>query len=143
MRATEYPFTKQFEVVFRDIDAMQHVNNAVYVTYLETVRIAYMNHVLHFEGLQQVPVILGDLYVRYLSPATYGEVLTCGIGVSRFGTKSFEFVYQIDGPDNRPIVSARTTQVAYDYTINRSIVVPDWLRAAFEGYQSVWQPERS
>ena len=39
------PFTHPIEVRFRDLDALGHVNNAVYLTYLESARIAYWMHV--------------------------------------------------------------------------------------------------
>ncbi|HWX25489.1 MAG TPA: acyl-CoA thioesterase, partial [Vicinamibacteria bacterium] len=34
-------FSCEVEVRFRDLDALGHVNNAVYLTYLESARIAY------------------------------------------------------------------------------------------------------
>jgi acyl-CoA thioester hydrolase len=36
------PFVHTERVRFRDVDAMGHVNNAVYSTYLEQARIAYL-----------------------------------------------------------------------------------------------------
>ena len=47
MREMEgYRFIHARDVEFRDIDAAGHVNNAVYLTYLETARIAYLIDVL-------------------------------------------------------------------------------------------------
>ena len=42
MTNTNYPYEISLEVAFRDIDAMGHVNNAVFFAYFETVRIKYM-----------------------------------------------------------------------------------------------------
>ena len=39
-------FETTIGVRYRDIDAMGHVNNAVYATYLEQARVRYVDHVL-------------------------------------------------------------------------------------------------
>ena len=49
VRLPEFPVTLPVEVWFRDLDAMGHVNNAVYLTYFEQARIHYWNSLL--EGL--------------------------------------------------------------------------------------------
>ena len=41
-----YRFVLPREVEFRDLDVADHVNNAVYLTYLETARIRYLIEVL-------------------------------------------------------------------------------------------------
>lgn len=42
MGQTGFPFEVTIEVAFRDIDALGHVNNAVFFSYMETVRIKYV-----------------------------------------------------------------------------------------------------
>ena len=37
------------EVAFRDLDVFGHVNNAVYLTYIENARLAYARDVLKLE----------------------------------------------------------------------------------------------
>ena len=36
-----YPFSMPITVAFRDLDMLGHVNNAVYLSYFESARIAY------------------------------------------------------------------------------------------------------
>jgi YbgC/YbaW family acyl-CoA thioester hydrolase len=52
-------FTHQLEVRFRDCDAMGHVNNAVYLTYLEQARFAHWRAnglaATHSTALQPTP----------------------------------------------------------------------------------------
>ncbi len=38
----EYPVVLEITVRFRDLDAMGHVNNAVYLTYFEEARVEYL-----------------------------------------------------------------------------------------------------
>ena len=135
-----FPYTFSIEVVFRDIDMMGHVNNAVYVTYLETARIKFLVDVLGLNGLGGIPVIMAQAIVNYHAPAFYAEQLTIGTGVSRFGTKSFDMLYAITGADGRLVVSAKTVQVAYDYDSSTTIAVPSTLRERVQAFQGEWQP---
>lgn len=135
-----YPYTLTLEVAFRDIDVMGHVNNAVYVTYLETVRIKFLVEALGLNGLGGIPVIMAQAIVDYKAPAFYAEQLTVGTGVSRFGTKSFDMLYEIRGADGRLVVSAKTVQVAYDYERAQTIAVPDDLKERVRAFQGDWQP---
>ncbi|MBK6404207.1 MAG: thioesterase family protein [Holophagales bacterium] len=41
VRLPEFPCVVGVEVRFRDLDAMGHVNNAVYLTYFEQARLAF------------------------------------------------------------------------------------------------------
>lgn len=135
MRAIDFPFHKTIEVTFQDLDAMGHVNNTVYLGYLETVRIEYLWTLFDLRQPADVPVILGEVTLRYLSPALFKERLTIGAGASRFGRKSFDLIHQIDAQDGRVIARASTTLIAYDYTTQQSIEIPAWLRDGMLAYQ--------
>jgi len=138
--SSSFPYTITVEVAFRDIDAMGHVNNAVYLSYLETARIKFLVELLELNGLGNMPVIMAEAQVSYKAPAFFGEQLTIGTGVSRFGGKSFDMLYQITGADGRVVVLAKTVQVAYDYASGKTIAIPDALKARVVAFQGGWQP---
>ena len=116
MTYTNYPYETNLEVAFRDIDAMGHVNNAVFFAYFETVRIKYLGDLMEKSGLLgaellDLPLILVEANCIYKSPALLTEMLHVGTGISRFGTKSFDMLYRIQGQDGRLIAYGRTVQV--------------------------------
>ena len=135
-----FPYTITIEVAFRDLDAMGHVNNAVYLSYLETARIKFLVDLLELNGPGNMPLIMAEAQVSYKAPALFGEQLTIGTGVSRFGVKSFDMLYRITGGDGRLVVLAKTVQVAYDYATGTTIPVPDALKARVQAFQGAWQP---
>jgi len=144
MTYTNYPYEIALEVAFRDIDAMGHVNNAVFFAYFETVRIKYLGEVMR-EGilgseLLDLPLILVNASCTYKSPALLTENLHVGTGISRFGTKSFDMLYQVQGEDGRLVAYGKTVQVMYDYITREAFPIPDELRRFIAGYQSDWQP---
>jgi acyl-CoA thioester hydrolase len=134
-----YPFTVTIEVSFRDLDALGHVNNAVYLTYMETARIKYLVELLGLKSLHELPVIMAEATCAYKSPAFFGEQLAVGVGVSRFGAKSFDMAYRIAAGEGRLVALARTVQVMYDYAAGRTIAVPEDLKARVRAFQGQWQ----
>ena len=61
--------TVTIDVRYRDIDAMGHVNNAVYATYLETARAALFAERLDI-ALTTAPTLLTSLQIDHPAPIT-------------------------------------------------------------------------
>lgn len=144
MTYTNYPYEIALEVAFRDIDAMGHVNNAVFFAYFETVRIKYLGEVMR-QGilgteLLDLPLILVNATCTYKSPALLTEVLRMGTGISRFGTKSFDMLYEVQGEDGRLVAYGKAVQVMYDYITREAFPIPDDLRRFIADYQGDWRP---
>jgi acyl-CoA thioester hydrolase len=124
------------EVRFRDIDAMGHVNNAVYATYFEIARSAYARSLGLGEAedadlFDLLPFIMLDLYCRFVSPVRMDDRLRVHIRTSRLGTKSYDFEYLITAEqDRRTVAVGRSTQVYYDYAARRTMPVPEEVRQA-------------
>lgn len=145
MTTTTYPYETTLEVAFRDIDAMGHVNNAVFFAYFETVRIKYLGEIMEKSGslgneLLDLPLILVEASCTYKSPALLTEILHVGTGISRFGTKSFDMLYRIQGQDGRLIAYGRTVQVMYDYITRSAFPIPDGVQQFVARFQAGWEP---
>ncbi len=144
MTKTTYPYEISLEVAFRDIDAMGFVNNAVFFAYFETVRIKYLGEVMRSgllgTELLDLPLILVDASCTYKSPALLTEVLHIGTGVSRFGTKSFDMLYRVQGEDGRLIAYGKTVQVMYDYITRSAFPIPDGVQQFVAQFQAGWTP---
>jgi acyl-CoA thioester hydrolase len=130
-----YRFVLRREVEFRDIDSAGHVNNAVYLTYLETARIRYLIAVLGPEFAYEISLILARIAVDFRAPAFFPETLELGARVTRVGTTSFDLEHEIRGDDGRLVLEASSVLVAYDYEANAPITVPDDWRARLDAYE--------
>ena len=130
-----YRFVLPREVEFRDIDAAGHVNNAVYLTYLETARIRYLIDVLGPQFAYEVSLILAHIEVDFRSPARFPETLDLGARVTRLGTKSFDMEHEVRGGDGRIVLEASSVLVAYDYEANAPMAVPEDWRARLDAYE--------
>jgi acyl-CoA thioester hydrolase len=131
----DFRFTYQIEVRFRDCDPMGHVNNAVYLTYLEQVRLAYWRELTR--GRTPRPgMILARMECDYRTPATVGQLLDVRMRVFRIGRTSFECEYEIvDTRDRHLVAQARSVQVVYDYAAGKPVPMPDEVRERIEDFE--------
>jgi acyl-CoA thioester hydrolase len=114
-----FPFVHRERVRFRDCDAMGHVNNAVFSTYLEEARIDVLG------GL--APFILARVEIDFRSQLRAGEEIEIGSRCSRIGSKSFDLEHQIRA-DGRVVADAKSVLVAYDYETEASVPLTDAMR---------------
>ena len=67
-----FRFSTTLEVTWRDLDALGHVNNAVYFSYLEYARMKYLQELgLAFQSLQDVGIILAEAACTYVDNGTF------------------------------------------------------------------------
>jgi acyl-CoA thioester hydrolase len=131
-----FRFVYPQEVTFRDLDVFGHVNNAVYLTYLENARVAYLREVLGLDSLDDLLVIVANVNIDFRTRASLGETLEIGARTSRIGTKSFDLDHEIRGPDGRLVAAAATTLVTFDYRGDSTMPVPDLWRERIEAYEA-------
>jgi acyl-CoA thioester hydrolase len=123
-----FPFVHRETVRYRDLDALGHVNNAVYLTYLEEARNAFLAHLGLVRGVADIAMILARTEIDFRSPLDLGDEVEIGVRPSRFGTKSFDLDYELR-TGGRLVAEARSVLVAFDYGRNEAMAVPDeWLR---------------
>ena len=127
----EYQFQTEFRVRFRDIDAMGHVNNAVYSTYLEQARADFFREVLG-ETLSEVGSVLASLSIDFRAPVEGDDVVTVALGVPELGTSSIPMRYEIRREDGVVAATAETVQVVYDREAGSSMPIPEAWREAIE-----------
>ena len=120
-----FDFVHQETVRFRDVDAMGHVNNAVFLTYIEEARIAYL---LRF-GAEVTQMILARAEIDFRAPLRDGDELEIGVRPVGVGTKSFELEYEVRSADALA-AEAKTVIVSFDYESGRSVDVPQTWREA-------------
>jgi acyl-CoA thioester hydrolase len=131
-----FRFVWSQEVTFRDLDTFGHVNNAVYLTYVENARVGYMRDVLGIEALEDLLVIVANVNIDFRTRASFGETLEIGARTSRIGTKSFDLDHEIRGGDGRLVAAAATTLVTFDYRGDTTMPVPDLWRERIEAYEA-------
>ncbi|MDS0477623.1 thioesterase family protein [Natrinema sp. 1APR25-10V2] len=116
-------FTVDVPVRFRDLDPMNHVNHAVYASYLEAGRTAYLRDVAGL-GDEEISFVIVDLQISYERPITKGDDPTVALSVTGLGDSSCTMDYEIR-VDGDVAATAETTIVHIDPETERPSPIPD------------------
>ncbi len=124
------------QVRWGDMDALGHVNNAVYLTYLEQARITYTRDLNIWEGnTSDLGMIMARVVLDYKLPLTSVDAITVYTRVSRLGTKSYDMEQMIIRQDETVVAVATITIVVFDYTTQQSVPIPAAWRARYIDYE--------
>jgi acyl-CoA thioester hydrolase len=129
-------FTHRLTVRFRDCDPLGHVNNAVYLTYLEETRFAHWRAEWGFGTTNPAPdipgVILARVEIDYRAQARYGDVLDIRMTVTALGRSSFTYGYDIVDDRGGLVATAKSVMVIFDYKTQTPVPIPDRVRAMLQ-----------
>ena len=132
-----FRFSYPVQIRFADLDALEHVNNAKYFTYMETARLQYFKSVMSWAGERsKLGVILARATCDFRLPLVFDDTITVYLRTSRIGQKSFDFEFAIvRDADGAIAADGISVQVAYDYRKLTSVDVPDSWRATMIAYE--------
>ncbi len=134
--ADDFRHHTSIEVRFRDLDAMRHVNNAVYLTYLEHARLRYLRDVIGISNPRNLAMVLASITCDYLSPVHMGETLEVATRVDWIGRTSLSMSHVVTAlRDDREVARASSVLVAYDYSAERPRPVDDQWRRNLEEFE--------
>ena len=128
LRAPVPAHVQAMPIRFADIDALNHVNHAVMLTYCETIRCDWFV-AQGYPSMADLPFIIASAHIEYKAPVPKDADLEVAMSVPKTGTKSWEFDYILrDRAKGTLFATAKTVQVAYDYKAARTIEIPATLR---------------
>jgi len=114
------------QATLRDTDGLGHVNNGVYVSWLEEVRTRYVYDRRGLTDIAQVDFILASIKIDYRSPVLLHEIVDLWCAPSRIGKSSWDLVYEgLARGDGRTVFEAATVQVHFDYAVRKPAPIPD------------------
>ncbi|MGZ4258312.1 MAG: acyl-CoA thioesterase [Gaiellaceae bacterium] len=121
-----FDYVHEEPVRFRDIDAMGHVNNAVFLTYIESARSAFFWHLGLARSLEDLTLVVARVEIDFRAPVGFPEVVEVGVRAGRFGEKSFGLDHELR-VRGELVAEAKTVLVAYDYNRAETVTIPsDW-----------------
>ena len=104
---------KEIEIRWRDVDAYRHVNNAVYLTYLEEVRDEWLEGVLGSDSESLWDFVLARVAIDYRSELTQeDDIVVARCRLERIGSSSFRTKEELLALDGRLAAEAEAVIVA-------------------------------
>ena len=117
-------FVHREHVRFRDLDAMGHVNNAVFLTYIESARVAFLQHLGAATTVEEMSIIVARIEIDFRAPVGFGDEVEIAVHTSRFGEKSFDLDYELR-VGGKVVARAKSVLVSYDYGRGEAVELPD------------------
>lgn len=140
MEIEKFKHKVSVKVRFSDLDAMGHVNNATYLSYLEEARIAYYNDVMMKKpGSLDFNAVVARIEIDYVSQIRLGDMVDIYSRTSKIGTKSSDLEHLIVVlKKGEKVLAAKavTKLVSFDYKKNQSVPVSAEARTVIENYES-------
>jgi acyl-CoA thioester hydrolase len=128
-----FPFRWTLSATLRDTDGVGHVNNAVYLSWIEEARVRYVVSRRGPRPIEELDFILARAELDYRSPVKMLEEVEIWCGPSRLGNSSWELRYEaLARLDGRLVLEARSVQVQFDYAAQRPKPLVDPWRGQLE-----------
>ncbi len=133
-----FRFFHPIDVRYGDLDPQGHVNNAGFMTYMETARVSYIRELGLWDGKKflEIGFILARVELDYQAPILMTDEVEVGVRVSRLGNKSLDMEYLLKEPVTGIVFAeGKTVQVAYDYHDKKTIPLLESWRQAILGFE--------
>lgn len=118
-----------------ELDSFGHVNNAIYLNYLEEARSEFLRQVgLSFHDLARhgVYLVIVEAHVHYVSPAIYGDEIVITGAFTDVGAATVTITYTlIEQRSGRLIATAWTRGAFVNPATGRPVRAPREFRTAF------------
>ncbi len=128
----KYVYSLEIPVRWYDMDAFGHVNNSVFFTYFEQIRIAWLDEIKPAEmTYDAIGPVLVTANCNYYRPIVYPDNLLVYLYANIPGRSSYILSYQIYSKNDSKILYADgTTKVVWvDRLTGRSVSVPNFVRS--------------
>ncbi|WP_207344786.1 thioesterase family protein [Arthrobacter sp. E3] len=131
------------QIRFGDIDSYNHVNNVVYLQYLEDARVQLTYAELPGGGTFQDLVgqdfftLVGRNEIEYLAPISFRPTpIAVNIWVTHIGGSSFDFGYTVtESDDSITFAQAETSMVLVSRTTGRPVRLTEAQRVALNAWR--------
>ena len=124
----QFPHWTRVGTRYRDLDTLNHVNNAIFSTYFEEARIAFIRDVpeLMEQIKQGYSYVLLNLHIDFIEPARYPDILLVGTGILETGNTSINFYQALYNEESKNLLStSEVTGVWYDVKRERPSRIPE------------------
>ena len=117
-----------------DMDAMGHVNNAVYFKYMEAIRIDWMRSLGGAPDPKGEGPVIVNAFCNFYRQLEYPGTILARHYVANPGRTSFDTFITLERVDEPDIVYAAggATTVWVNFPNQKSVPLPDWLRKEIE-----------
>ncbi|KPA18176.1 thioesterase [Candidatus Magnetomorum sp. HK-1] len=125
-----YPAVITIPIAWGDMNAAQHVSNAVYFRYMESARVYYFEQIQtgDLSKNSELNYILASASCKFILPLTYPDSVSVGAKIIDIKEDRFVMKFKLvsNGKDKVAAIG-ESVLVSYSYVKNRKILAPEAL----------------
>lgn len=135
----DFKFSFPLQMRWNDMDALGHVNNAVFISYFEVARGLYMLKACKNWNWSKDMFLIANVNANF-----HQELIIDAknpfvkMRTAKIGTKSFVLEYAITSEKNGETIihaTGTTTQIMFDMKTRQTIEVPTWVKESLEEFE--------
>lgn len=138
---SEFVFSHPIQIRWKDLDALGHVNNAVFITYFELARGHYMPTACPGWDWHKHMFLIANVNVDYKKEVRLTTPNPrVHIRTKQIGSKSFVLEYVLTSEINGDTIihaTGTTTQIMFDMNERKTIAIADWVRTSLMQYDGL------
>ncbi|MDR2105233.1 MAG: acyl-CoA thioesterase [Deferribacteraceae bacterium] len=119
--------TIEIQVRFSDLDCYGHVNNAVYLSYLETARVHIIRDLFLEDMKRNIQYLLVRADLKYILPITLADRVFVHCWFSEIGKVRFKASYSLHNGEGKIFAEGYTEHALFNANTKRPIRIPkEW-----------------
>lgn len=137
---TGYRHETPIQVRWADMDALGHVNNATYLTYIEQARVRYFGELGLWDGsINQLGLIMAKVTLEFRMPVFGTDDVYVYTRCARLGNRSFDteqiIARRLNDDTLETVSFAVVTVVVFDYKASKSTPIPEAWRKSLIAFE--------
>ena len=118
---------------FKDTDALGHINNASFITWIEEARKPVFKEFNSDLSIEKWNLIIARVEMDFLAQCYYGKKVTINSFIEKIGTSSLTLCHDIL-QENTKVARGRSILVHFDYNENKSVPIPEEIKQSLKKY---------
>lgn len=128
-------FTSEVKVRFGETDALGHVNNTSFFTYIEVGRIDFLAHIGASKTIEDWRYVVAHVSCDFIGQAYLSEELIITSYVTHIGNKSFTLLHEIVRKESNEVVArGKAVLIYFNFETQISEPIPDETRQELVKY---------
>lgn len=126
-------FTTTLTPRFNDTDALGHINNATFATWLETGRRPIFKIFNPSLNMEEWNLIVAKVDIDFLKQTNYQDDVTVETTFSKLGNSSMTLKQKVL-QNGEVMAEGKVVMIHFDYKSEKSVRIPDSIRSELEKY---------
>ena len=115
-----------------DIDSLNHVNNANYLTFFEIGRVDYFLNIMKIPDLNQIRIVVKQAEIEFMKPIHFTDKPLVETWISKLGKTSAIFSHRIVDEETHNLYAVGKTVIVYVDDNGRKMEIPFELKEKAE-----------